>query len=60
MSTMEYEGMKNGCFNMAKEDGISACRAYRTNLEKQGYVTSLVWFANDLFIVEAKKAYEGV
>ena len=52
MTKMEIEGAKNGCFNMAKEDGIEACRRYRAELEANGYRTELRHFSGDLFIVK--------
>ena len=55
MRQFEIEGMKHGCFNMAKDESIKACREYRENLENQGYVTWLEWFAGDLFMVKTRK-----
>lgn len=55
MTTMEREGMKNGIFNMAKDEGIEACRKYRADLEAQGYRTWLEHFTNDLFKVRFAK-----
>lgn len=55
MTTMEIAGMKNGIFNMAKDESINACREYRANLEAQGYKTWLEYFANDLFKVKFSK-----
>lgn len=55
LTQFEIEGMKHGCFNMAKDESIKACREYRENLESQGYVTWLEWFAVDLFIVKTRK-----
>lgn len=55
MTKMELEGMKNGCFNMAKDDGVAACRAYRAALREQGNITWLEHFAGDLYIVRYEK-----
>lgn len=52
MTEMEKNGAKRGCFNMAKEDGIAACRGYRAQLEAQGLKTWLSYFTGDLYIVE--------
>lgn len=52
LTPFELEGMAHGCFNMAKDEGIQACREYREDLERQGYKTKLVHFAGDLFRVE--------
>lgn len=52
MTQMEREGAKNGCFNMAKEDGVNSCREYRKELEANGYRTWLTYFTGDLFKVE--------
>ena len=55
MTEMEKEGAKNGCFNMAKDEGITACREYRARLEAQGFRTSLKYFTGDLWIVKTDK-----
>ena len=55
MTKMEIEGMKNGCFNMAKDEGIRACREYRESLEALGYKTWLEHFTGDLFGVKSSK-----
>lgn len=52
MTKMEREGAQRGAFNMAKEDGIAACRAYRAALEAQGFTTWLAHFSGDIFIVK--------
>ncbi len=52
-STMELEGMDHGAFNMAKDEGIEACRAYRARLEAQGMITWLQYMTGDIFIVRA-------
>lgn len=52
LTPFELEGMAHGCFNMAKDESIQACREYREDLEKQGYKTKLVYFSGDLFRVE--------
>ena len=54
MTKMEKDGATRGCFNMAKEDGIAACREYRAQLEAQGIKTSLKYFTGDLFIGECR------
>lgn len=51
MTQMEIEGMKHGCFNMAKEDGAKACKEYRAELEAVGCKTRLEHFSGDLYIV---------
>lgn len=55
MTEMEREGAKNGCFNMAKDEGIAACREYRKALEAQGFSTKMVYFTGDLWIVRKYK-----
>jgi len=55
MTEMERQGAKNGCFNMAKDEGIEACREYRANLKAQGFKTWLEHFTGDLFIVRHGK-----
>lgn len=55
MTAFEIEGAKNGCFNMAKDEGIEACREYRKKLEEQGYKTYLDYFTGDLFTVRYYK-----
>lgn len=52
MTEMEREGAKRGTFNMAKEDGIEACRAHRAALEADGKNTWLEHFTGDLFTVK--------
>ena len=52
LTAFELEGMVYGCFNMAKDEGIQACKEYREELEKQGYKTKLSYFSGDLFYVE--------
>lgn len=52
MTKMEIEGIKNGAFNMAKEEGIEACRAYRATLEAEGKRTWLEHFTGDIFTVK--------
>lgn len=52
MTEMEREGAKHGTFNMAKEDGIEACKAYRAALEAEGKITWLKHFAGDNFTVK--------
>lgn len=52
MTEMERAGAERGCFNMAKEDGIAACREYRAQLEAQGFKTQLEYFTGDLYIVK--------
>ncbi len=52
MTEMEKQGAQNGCFNMAKDEGIEACREYRARLEAQGFRTYLEYFTGDLFIVK--------
>ena len=52
MTKMEKDGATRGCFNMAKEDGIAACREYRAKLEAQGLRTRLEYFTGDLYIVK--------
>ena len=51
MTRMEIEGAKNGCFNMAKAEGVQACKEYRGHLKEQGVKTYLEHFVDDLFIV---------
>ena len=50
---MELEGMDHVAFNMAKDEGIEACRAYRARLEAQGMITWLQYMTGDIFIVRA-------
>ena len=52
MTEMEKQGAQNGCFNMAKDEGIEACRKYRSRLEAQGLRTYLEYFTGDIFIVK--------
>lgn len=58
MTEMEKEGAKNGCFNMAKDEGIAACREYRARLEAQGYDTWLEYRWGDIFAVAFYKEVE--
>ena len=60
MTKMEIEGMKNGCFNMAKDEGIRACREYRAHLESFGYKTWLEHLFGDLFSVKSSKKFEKI
>lgn len=55
ITSMELEGMKNGAFNMAKEECIAACREQRAALEAAGYATWLEYFTGDIFILRAEK-----
>ena len=52
LTEMEIEAMKHAVFNMAKEDGIKACRQYRESLKSnEGFKTELRYETGDLWSV---------
>ena len=52
LTKMEIEGMKRGAFPMDKDEGIKACREYRSKLAAQGKKTRLEYFSGSIYIVK--------